>query len=107
MNKKVLIIGHARHGKDTLAEFIYEKIGMSYRSSSMACAEFFIYEKLKDKYNYTNVLECFEDRINHRIEWYDMIRYYNHLDEAKFMIYMLVCEVILNYKNVSINIYLI
>jgi hypothetical protein len=80
---KLLIIGHMRHGKDTVAEMIEEFTGMSFKSSSEMAAEIFIYNKLKDKYDYSSFIECFEDRMNHRAEWHDLIKNYNNPDKAK------------------------
>jgi dephospho-CoA kinase len=74
---KLLIIGHGRHGKDTVAEILEEQIGLKFMSSSQASADIFIYEELKDKYGYKNSTECFEDRSNHRKEWYNLICDYN------------------------------
>jgi hypothetical protein len=79
---RILIIGHARHGKDTVAEFINENFGLTFRSSSQAAADIFIYDALKDKYGYMDAEECFEDRVNHRKEWYDLICGYNLEDKA-------------------------
>ena len=80
---KILIIGSARHGKDTVAEMINEITGMTFQSSSQAAADIFIYETLRVKYGYTNPVECFEDRINHRAEWHDMICDYNKNNKAR------------------------
>jgi hypothetical protein len=80
---KLLIIGHARHGKDTVAEMISELTGMSFMSSSVASSEIFLYDLLKDKYGYNSPLECFEDRVNHRAEWYDLICAFNQADPTR------------------------
>jgi hypothetical protein len=80
---KLLIIGHARHGKDTLAEYFNFKYGMTFQSSSMAAAEIFIFEALAEKYGYESFEECFEDRMNRRAEWYDLICDYNKDDKSK------------------------
>ena len=80
---KLLIIGHMRHGKDTVAEMIEEHTGMPFKSSSEMAAEIFIYDELKGKYGYSSFLECFEDRMNHRAEWHDLIKNYNNPDKAK------------------------
>ena len=82
-NYKLLVIGHMRHGKDTVAEMIEELTGMSFKSSSEMAAEIFIYDELKDKYGYSSFIECFEDRMNHRAEWHDLIKNYNYPDKAK------------------------
>lgn len=77
MKKKICIIGHARHGKDTVAEFICKHYGYRSESSSQAASRLFLYEALKNKYGYSTPEECFEDRVNHRAEWFDMICEYN------------------------------
>jgi len=81
--KKMLIIGHARHGKDSLAEIMNEEFGLTFVSSSQAAADIFLYDLLKDKYGYQNSVECFEDRVNHRQEWYEAICDYNKEDRAR------------------------
>ena len=80
---KLLILGHARHGKDTLAELLNEMYGLTFISSSQAAADIFIYEDLKDQFGYNNPIECFEDRINHRVLWYDMICAYNSVEKTR------------------------
>jgi len=79
---KLLIIGHARHGKDTVAEMLALNHGYTYKGSSQAAAEIFIYEALKEKYGYKTPEECFEDRIHHRREWYELICGYNKDDKT-------------------------
>ena len=80
---KILIIGHARHGKDTIAEMIRDNFGLEFQSSSQAAANIFIYDELKDKYGYITPEECFADRVNHRAEWHDLICGYNQFDKAR------------------------
>lgn len=80
---KLLIIGHARHGKDTVSEMLHEMYGLSFQSSSYYCAEKFIFDELKHRYNYNTVRECYDDRHAHRREWYQLIRNYNLNDDAK------------------------
>ena len=63
-NKKLCIVGHCRHGKDSMAEI-------------------FIYDVLKEKYGYKTPDECFEDRVNHRAEWHELICDYNIEDKSK------------------------
>jgi hypothetical protein len=82
-NLKLLIVGHARHGKDTCAEILEEYFDFTFKSSSVAASEIFIYETLKDKYGYKDPMECFEDRVNHRAEWHDLICEYNSKDKAR------------------------
>jgi len=83
MHLKLLILGHCRHGKDTFAEILRDNFGFKFQSSSQAASDIFIYEKLKDKYNYENSVQCFEDRVNHRSEWYNLICEYNKNDRTR------------------------
>lgn len=80
---KLLIIGNARHGKDSLTEILRDKFGLRFVSSSQAAADIFLYDLLKDKYGYNTPEECFEDRVNHRQEWYEAICEYNKDDKAR------------------------
>tara|TARA_R110000868_G_scaffold176916_5_gene414990 strand:+ start:4481 stop:5020 length:540 start_codon:yes stop_codon:yes gene_type:complete len=80
---KLLIIGSGRHGKDTVAEILRDDFGMKFKSSSQASADIFLYEALKDKYDYKTPEECFDDRANHRAEWYELICDYNKEDRAR------------------------
>jgi len=81
--KKICIIGHARHGKDTLAEIFKQQLNMKFSSSSEFACNLFIYEKLKDIYNYNNPKECFDDRIYKRKDWFDLITKYNEKDKSR------------------------
>lgn len=79
---RILVIGHARHGKDTVSEILRDGYGFSFTSSSMFCAERVIFPVLRYQYNYDTPEECFDDRGNHRKEWYDLIRAFNSPDAA-------------------------
>lgn len=83
MKNKILIIGHARHGKDTVAQMISDNTGLTFESSSVAAAKIFLYDALKDKYGYSSFNECYEDRVNRRKEWHDLICEYNKEDKAR------------------------
>lgn len=83
MRYKILILGSKRSGKDTMAEILNEEFGLKFISSSQAASDIFIYDELKDKYDYKSPIECFEDRINKRKEWYELICVYNKNDKSK------------------------
>lgn len=74
---KLMIMGHARHGKDTACEYLRDKHGLTFKSSSEAACEIVIYPTLKELHGYKTIEECFNDRVNHRQTWYDLIRRYN------------------------------
>ncbi len=82
-NIRLLVIGPMRHGKDTFSETMLKHFNLSFISSSQACADIFIYDALKDLYGYKTSVECFEDRVNHRPEWFNMICEYNKDDKAR------------------------
>ena len=71
---RLLVIGHARHGKDTVCEALVDRLGYTYTSSSWFAAEKFIFENME---GYSSIQECWDDRVNHRALWHDMIRHYN------------------------------
>jgi len=83
MKKKLLVIGHGRHGKDTVCEILRDNHGYSFESSSQFCSRLFIYNQLKSKYNYSSEQQCYADRHNHRVEWYNSICDYNSSDPAR------------------------
>ncbi len=81
---KLFIIGHGRHGKDTVGDIITEKTGLTFESSSMFCAEHVVTPWLeKLGITYDSLEKCYEDRVNHRMEWYNAIRAFNKGDESK------------------------
>jgi dephospho-CoA kinase len=83
VHPKLLVIGHARHGKDTVCEILRDKYEARFISSSRFCSQLFIYDMLKDRYGYANEEECYLDRHNHRAEWYNAICEYNTPNAAR------------------------
>ncbi len=81
---KLFVIGHGRHGKDTVAEFVQKNYGLTFESSSMFCAEHVVTPWLeKMGITYSSLEECYEDRVNHRQDWYEAIRSFNKEDESR------------------------
>lgn len=79
---KLLILGYARHGKDTVAELLRDDYGFSFTSSSMFVAE----ECLWDHWGcavYPDFEAMYADRVNHRKLWMEMISAYNTPDKTK------------------------
>ena len=79
----IAVIGHGGHGKDAVAEYLRDRLGLTFESSSMFCAKRFIFDAIKGSLGYSTVEECFEDRRNHRSLWASLIKAYNHDDPAK------------------------
>ena len=80
---KIIILGHGRHGKDTVAEMIREHYGLTFISSSWGAAEKAVFPTLGPMYGYSTVQECFDDRANHRMEWMNLITEYNTPDKGR------------------------
>jgi len=79
---KIMVIGHARHGKDTVCDLLKEHYGLSFISSSMFASELFIYSLLRDTHGYSTIEECFNDRVNHRETWHRLIKEYQGDDKT-------------------------
>lgn len=80
---KLLVVGHGRHGKDTVSAYLKEKYNLDFVSSSFFCAEHVVFPVLSEKYGYSSVDECYNDRHNHRSEWFNLIHDYNEEDHAR------------------------
>lgn len=78
----IIVTGYARHGKDTVCELL-KPYGYSFQSSSRILLNEVIYPALKDKYGYLDAEACFDDRGNHRAEWFQLLCDYNTPDKTK------------------------
>jgi hypothetical protein len=72
-----LILGHARHGKETVADLIARKKGLRSVSTLRTVCQTVVFPELATRYGYGTEKDCFEDRINHRDEWFQLISAYN------------------------------
>lgn len=83
---KIILLGHARHGKDTVAEMLRDKYGFSFESSSMFCAEKVMmpyFNGLPNHPGYASVEDCYADRVNYRDVWFQQIELYNYPDRSR------------------------
>jgi|688.fasta_scaffold01604_18 hypothetical protein len=87
---KLLIIGHARHGKDTVAEKICSKMDLASTSSSLFVGWEYVWWQWGWKH-YTTFNDMFADRVNHRKTWADLISEYNTPDKTRTAKTMLSC----------------
>lgn len=85
MNKKILVLGHAHHGKDVFAYYLGKYWNIQYVSSSVAALNRFLLDILKERHGYTSVQEAMLDRDNHRLEWFHEIEKYNTPDKARLV----------------------
>lgn len=81
---KIHIMGYARHGKDTVSEYLASKLGFRWMSSSWFAAERIVFPILKHSLGYETVEACFNDRHNHRETWAKLISDYGRDDHARF-----------------------
>lgn len=81
MKKKLMILGYARHGKDTAADILKSHFDYKFESSSRFAARRIMMPYFESKgITYSDIEECYEDRVNHRKEWFDQIVAYNTPD---------------------------
>lgn len=78
----IVITGLGEHGKDTVSNMLTKHLPAA-GSSSIAC-EIVVFPIMKERYGYKTHQECFDDRRNHRQEWYEIIKDYNKDDLSKF-----------------------
>ena len=84
MKLKLMILGYARHGKDTVAEILHNDLGLKFMSSSFAAAEKVMVPYFASKgITYPSLAECYADRVNHRQEWFEEIKAYNTPDLSR------------------------
>ena len=84
LKPKILVVGYARHGKDTVCEKLRDQYGFSFMSSSMFCAEKVVMPEMNaNGHHYRTLEECYEDRVNHRQAWYEAIARYNSDDPVR------------------------
>lgn len=80
---KIIILGMARSGKDTMCLHLEEQYGLSWVASSMFACRTFLFEQMRTEYGYASVQECYDDRGSHRATWYEAIRDYNQQDRTR------------------------
>lgn len=74
---KLLIIGHATHGKDTCAEFLEAYGFRCMASSTFATRQVMLPYFAHIGVVYPNEEACYRDRVHHRSTWFQQIEAYN------------------------------
>ena len=82
-NPKLLIIGHGRHGKDTVGEILQDDHGHTFTSSSDFCKEFVRFYLAERGLKYATLDDCYTDRHNYRDTWFKAIQGYNREDPTR------------------------
>jgi len=85
----ILVLGHARAGKDTVAEILTRDQGMRCASTSAAAAQIVRLALAEEGIHYDSSEACFADRVNHRSEWFDIIADLNSADPATLVRHIL------------------
>lgn len=85
---RLLVIGHGRHGKDTVAEIMANVMQLKFSSSSHFVAEKCIWN-MWGKERYESFDTMFEDRVNYRSTWKDLILAWNTPDRTRTAVTML------------------
>jgi len=83
MNKKpkLMVMGYGRHGKDTVCEILKKDYKFSFVSSSLFLANNVIWPAIGR--DYKSVVDCYEDRHNHRALWFELAKFYNKDNKAR------------------------
>ena len=79
---RLLVIGHARHGKDTVAMLTHTMMNLKFISSSEFVGREIIWPMWGQE-RYKTFEEMFEDRVNYRKTWKDLIFAYNTPDRSR------------------------
>lgn len=85
---RILIVGHGRHGKDTLAGLINLHLNHRFRGSSQVAATEVIYPLMSNFYSTPD--EAFNLRHDNRELWTALIRDFNRGDKARLA--KIVCD---------------
>lgn len=81
---RLMVLGYARHGKDTVCDLLCSKYGLTFESSSHFVAEVAVRPWLAARgITYASFDEMYADRVNHRDKWFTAIDEYNTPDRAR------------------------
>ncbi len=77
MSRRILIIGHAQHGKDTVAEMLRDFYGIRFASSSQFAINKAVWPMVQGRGSWESAEALYADRANHREMLYHASRAYN------------------------------
>lgn len=81
---KLLVIGHGRHGKDTVCEILRDYHGFKFISSSKFASKRAVWPNWGQHYEeWVDAEACYEDRANYRASWAREISAYNTPDKSR------------------------
>jgi len=82
-NKKILILGDAGSGKDTYAEYLSYWYGYKFVPAFKIYGPWIREQLSIIGLKYPTFNKCYEDRVNNRALWFDLISQYNKKDNSK------------------------
>lgn len=86
---KIMIVGHARHGKDTAADVLGRHLGCKPLASSWVACETFLFDELTDRgFRYFDAKTAWDDRLVNdkmRALWFELIKKYNDTEKTRLM----------------------
>lgn len=88
---KIVLIGHKDHGKDEVADMLVDvlkedhNIDITFKTTSEIANEEFIFDCIKDEFDYKTLKEAHTDRDNHRPLWFRLISLFNRNNKAEFI----------------------
>lgn len=71
---KILVIGHSRHGKDTVADIIAKEFGLVKLDTTRMMFDAAVYPVIGKYYRCKQ--EAYNDKPNRRTEWFHLVRAY-------------------------------
>lgn len=69
---KILVLGDAQHGKDTVADLLRDEHGFKHYSASKVILDDIVWPVLGPLYSSKE--EAYADRVNHRATWFDLVK---------------------------------
>lgn len=80
---KLIILGAAQSGKDTVAEYLSDQYNLNFLATSIHIAKNVIMPAFPEKYKDYN--ECYIDRVNNRKIWAELINQYCNEDPCRII----------------------
>lgn len=80
--RKIAILGYSGAGKDTMAEILNYWYGYRYIQATRFILENYLWEYYNLDLKYDTYEEAYADRVNNRVEWYNMVCDINRNDPA-------------------------
>ena len=82
---KILILGHARHGKDTVARMLADELCWDYLPTSVYILDSLVYGKVQKAKGYDSVAEAYKNRDEDRVLWKLIIDTYTKGEPTKLI----------------------